>query len=187
MHDNRRNRLGCVGFFDGTRWRRRNQMEMFLKLRKLVFVLTLCACAWAQNPPQQPVPVNASSVNLPQLIPAFAPVSNGSASLVGNPGPGRYCYWIIVTYTVGNTVPTKVRPCITNGPVALSGSNYDQITFNLPPGAVSADVLRTSGIGIDQAPQGSCACAVATGNTTGTVLDQSNSLNPYSVSTFDPN
>jgi len=150
-------------------------------------VLLFAAAAVAQNPSVQPPPaVNASSVNFPQIVPALDPITSASVSLVGNPGPGRYCYWIVTNYLVGNASPVKVRPCITNGPITLSGSNYDQITFNLPAGATSADILRTSGTGIDQAPQGSCACAVATGNTSGTVQDQSNSLSAYTVTTYNP-
>ena len=146
----------------------------------IIFILSALASA------QQSQPVVASSVSIPAIVPAMNPITNASASLVGNPGSAKYCYWLVTNYVVGNTPPTKVRPCITAGPVTLSSSNYDQITFNLPPGATSADVLRTSGVGIDQAPQGSCACAVATGNTTGAVHDQSNSLSAYTVSTYDP-
>jgi hypothetical protein len=149
-------------------------------------VLFSCACAFAQNPPVIAQPVNASSVTFPPIVPALLPIANAGVSRIGNPGPARYCYWIVVNYLVGNTAPTKVRPCITNGPVTLSVSNYDQVSFDLPPQAASVDILRTTGLGIDQAPQGSCACAVASGNTTGTVTDQSNSLSAYTVTTFDP-
>jgi hypothetical protein len=155
-------------------------MSARVSLCLLLALSTLCAAQ------QQGQPIVASSVLFPQIVPAFDPITSATVSLVGNPGPARYCYWMVTNYLVGNTSPVKVRPCITNGPITLSGSNYDQVSFNLPPGAVSADVLRTSGIGMDQAPQGSCNCAVATGNTSGTVLDQSNSLNSYTVTSFDP-
>jgi hypothetical protein len=153
--------------------------------RLALCLLILCACAVAQNPSVNPQPVTASSVTFPPITPALDPITNASVSRIGNPGPARYCYWLVTNYQVGPVGPTKVRPCITNAAGTLSSSNYDQVSFNLPPGAVSVDVLRTTGSGIDQAPKGSCACAVATANTTGTVQDQSNSLSGYTVSSFD--
>jgi len=72
--------------------------------------------------------------------------------------------------------------CI-SGPGTLSGSNYIAIGFTLPTAAVSVDVLRTAS---PLGPVGACNCAVAAGNTTGQVNDQSNSLNSYTVNTFDP-
>jgi len=169
----------------GVRPRQKRRCGICLKTGILLVLATVAA--FAQNPPVQPPPaLNASSLNFPVIVPAMDPIANASVSLIGNPGPARYCYWIVTNYLVGNTTPVKIRPCITNGPITLSSSNYDQISFNLPPQAVSADILRTSGTGMDQAPQGSCACAVATANTTSTVQDQSNSLSAYTVTTFDP-
>jgi hypothetical protein len=173
----------AVSVVDGRRRRPASFSAMCDRCLGILLLLALSTFCPAQ---QQGQPVVASSVLFPQIVPAFDPITSATVSLVGNPGPARYCYWIVTNYLVGNTSPVKVRPCITNGPITLSSSNYDQVSFNFPPGAVSADVLRTSGTGMDQAPQGSCNCAVATGNTSGTVLDQSNSLNSYTVTSFDP-
>jgi hypothetical protein len=109
------------------------------------------------------------------------PVTNASVSVSGNPGPATYYYWIIAQTSVGASSPAGPFAAI-NAPNTLSVSNFNQISWSTVSGA-TYDVLRTSNTG---PPFGACNCAVATGIAVNTVNDQANSLNAYTVNTFDP-
>lgn len=117
-------------------------------------------------------------LNVPSTV-----VSNVNTSVVGTPGSCTYYYWVVGNFTVGNGSPS--------GPVAmrtsnctLSVSNYNVVGWQPSPGAATYDVLRTT---TPTAPSGACACAVATGVSGIFQADHANALNPYTVSTFDPN
>ena len=67
---------------------------------------------------------------------------------------------------------------VTNAPNTLSGSNYVTLTPTYPAGIVSIDLLKTAS---PTPPFGTCNCAVATGETSGTINDQSNATSAYTV------
>lgn len=142
--------------------------------------LLVAAPAYAQNPIASPI--QASQVVFPIQTP-LAPIRSASVSLVGNPGPATYYYWIVANYTLGSASPSTYFIAI-NAPNNLSASNYINIAPTLPPNVMSFDVLRTTS---PVPPFGSCNCAVATAVTTGSAQDQSNSLNAYNVAATDPN
>jgi len=148
------------------------------KLLSIFAILLASTVAFAQPPPA----VTASQVTIP--APYLPAVIDKSVSLVGNPGPAKYCYWIVANYTLGNAAPSFAG-CIRNGPNTLTSSNYDVINYTPPIGATSADVLRTSMGDAGPPPSGACNCAVATGDTSGSVNDQSNTLNSYTVATLN--
>ena len=112
-----------------------------------------------------------------------SPVKGANRQVVGVAGQATYYYWAVANYPIGSVVSPLGG--IRNAPNTLSGGNYVQISpFGYPAGVTSVDFLRTT---IDQAPSGACNCAVATGVTSGTVNDQSNSLSSYTVPVFNPN
>lgn len=126
-------------------------------------------------------PVTTSQLILP-LSTQLQPVSSATATVVGNPGPGTYFYWLVANYPVGSTSPAGPF-VLTGAPNTLSGSNYNQIIPTYPAGVTSLDLLRTL---TPTQPIGVCNCAVATGVTSGTINDQSASLSGYTVTPFSP-
>lgn len=117
-----------------------------------------------------------------QLLDAPQKVQNASVFVTGNPGPATYYYWIVTNGAIGASSPAGPFQVI-NAPNTLTGSNFNQISWNNALGAVSFDVLRTSTPG---PPSGACNCAVATTVAGSSTSDQSNTLNAYTVNTFDP-
>ena len=104
-----------------------------------------------------------------------APVSVISTSVSGTAGSVTYYYWVVARYPIGLVQPLTYG-VVNNAPSTLNGSNFDQISFNLVPGATSYDLLRTN----TPSFPGSCTCAVSTGNTSSPINDQSNTLSSYS-------
>ena len=148
-------------------------------------ILVGCVPAWGQ---QEGIPGGAPYVShqavlfLPLGVNA-APVTGASLQVVGVPGQTLYCYWAVANYQIGSVL--SALGCVNSANATLSGSNYDAIFPNVyPPGVTNVDFLRTSTIA---PPSGACNCAVATGVTSGTVNDQSNSLSSYTVSLLNIN
>jgi hypothetical protein len=117
-----------------------------------------------------------------QLLDAPQKVQTASVFVSGNPGPATYYYWIVTNGLAGASSPAGPFQ-IGNAPNTLSVSNFNQISWNSALGAVSFDVLRTS---TPAPPFGACNCAVATAVAGSSTSDQSNTLNAYTVNTFDP-
>ncbi|MFL6311648.1 MAG: hypothetical protein ACJ71W_06040 [Terriglobales bacterium] len=109
-------------------------------------------------------------------------VNFGSAVNSGNPGPASYYYWVVSNYAIGNSTPAGPF-IVTNGPNTLSSGSGVTVSWRTSSGAISYDLLRTS---TSAMPVGACNCAVAAGVTGSSTTDQSNTLNAYTVSTFDP-
>ncbi|HZU30680.1 MAG TPA: hypothetical protein VFB79_06165 [Candidatus Angelobacter sp.] len=151
---------------------------------KKILVLTLCisGVAFSQSSPGPGAQDYSARRITFALEDPPQQVQNAGVSRIGNPGPATYYYWIVSNSAAGASSPAG--PFLgSQGPNALSSTNFFQISWNTVPGATSYDVLRTT---IPFTPSGACACAVATGNTSGTVNDQSNTLNPYTVNALDP-
>jgi hypothetical protein len=158
-------------------------MAPIMKKLLILFLITFLAVSLcsAQSPPSPPV--STSQLTFPLFTLNLTPVTSYSAQLVGNPGPGTYFYWFVANFPVGSTAPSGPLQ-VTGAPNLLSGSNYIQVNFVSPVGASSVDVLRTTS---STPPTGACNCAVSVGATSSPVNDQSNSLNGYTVTPFDPN
>jgi len=101
-------------------------------------------------------------------------VTSVSAQTVGVAGLRNYYYWVVANLPIGQTQAAMAQ--VGNAPNTLSGSNYVQVNWNLM-GATSYDVLRTSTPTLPN----TCTCAVATGNTTGSVNDTGAGLSSYTV------
>ncbi len=153
--------------------------------RSLIIVLIAAALGTAAaaqtSSGGSPVPGTFSQLTIPLSQPP-QPVPSGSAQVVGNPGPQTFYYWVVSDYLIGNSSPAGPF-LVPNAPNVLSAANYDVVNWSPAPGASSYDVLRTA---TPAAPSGACNCAVATGVTGGSVLDQSNTLLSYTVSSLDP-
>jgi hypothetical protein len=155
---------------------------------KLASRRVLCGClllfasiAWGQVNNQTATDYIAKRLVFP-LIDAPQSVPSASVSVNGNPGPATYFYWIVSQSLAGASSPAG--PFMLSGaPNALSGSNFDQISWQSASNAISYDVLRTT---TPFMPAGACNCAVATGITGNSVNDQSNSVNAYTVRELDP-
>jgi hypothetical protein len=144
------------------------------RLAQLATLLFLAALGWAQQPAP---PISTSTLSLPVLT-QLAPVNTAQISLVGNPGPVTYYYWVVVNYEVGSTAPVFVGSFAT-APNTLSSSNYLVISPNYPSTPyTSIDLLRRTDL---STPTGACNCAVATGVTAGSINDQSNTRLSYTV------
>lgn len=111
------------------------------------------------------------------------PVPSASITLVGNPGPATYNFWIVANYTIGNSQPAGPFT-LSSGPNSFSASNYARVSWTGAPGALTYDVLETP---TSFPPSGACGCAVATGQVGSTFNVVSNSLNAYVVSSIDAN
>jgi hypothetical protein len=140
----------------------------------LCWVLLASLAAFAQNSP----PVSTVQATFPVYSANIQPVTQASTVLVGNPGPQTYYYWLVTKYTLGDSSP--IGPFVVSGaPNTLSVSNYVAVTPVYLLGIASVSLLRTS---TATPPVGACNCAVATAVTSGTINDQANSLNAYTVS-----
>lgn len=125
---------------------------------------------------QAQVPTN---VNLQSPVPP-APVA--SVNVVGNQGGAVYTYWVVVNYA-GGAVVGQGR-IVQRAPVVLTVSNFVNIGWTALPGAVTYDVVRTT---LTDQFTGSCsACAVATGLTEISTVDNGGMLTDYSMGTAAP-
>jgi len=152
-------------------------------LRLFALVAFFASVAWAQDPLPAVSPQTAASITAwPIYTLNIAPVKGANKQVIGVAGQTTYYYWAVANFPIGSVLSPLGK--ITTAPNTLSSGNYVQISpFGYPAGVTSVDFLRTT---IDQAPTGACNCAIATGVTSGTVNDQSNSLSSYTVPVFNP-
>ena len=132
---------------------------------------------------QQAPPIETSQLSLPIYSVNIAPATQANTSIVGNPGTTTIYYWMVSNFLLGQSSPQG--PFIVNtAPTTLSSGNYVIFTPVYPGGGLlSIDLLKTS---TPVMPIGACACAVATGLTSGSVNDQSNSTSSYTVNPAKP-
>ena len=150
----------------------------------IAFVMFAACITFAQNPTQNggvPPPITAAQLNLP-LLTDLPPVFQANTAIVGNPGTGTYHYWLVANYTFGQAPISKMFR-IDNGPTVLSSGNYVTITPVYPAGALSVDLLKTTG---NSPPSGVGNYAVATGITTGAISDTGGALSSYNVAPANP-
>lgn len=133
-------------------------------MRKLFYsYLLVIATLWGQN-----------SITLTSGPPQS--VTSVTANRVGNQGNSTYYYWVVANWAAGQSPASMTQ--VSFAPDTLTGSNYIALSWNLVPGAISYDVLRTSTPNLV-----SCAsCAVATGLTTNTRNDTGGALGAYTYS-----
>ncbi len=150
-----------------------------------LIALLVCSPSWGQSAnPTGTQPVTTQTLAIPLLNAPQSPQSL-TDSQVGTPGPTSsiYYYWVVADFLVGNSTPAGPVPAY-NANTTLNGSNYNMQSWAPVANAVSYDVLRTT---TPTMPTGACACAVVVATTSTTANDQSNSLNAYTVNTFNPN
>jgi hypothetical protein len=150
----------------------RNSKKNFLY--SMSCILLLASLAWSQT--GQP-PISTTQLILPVFETNIAPATQANAARVGNPGPQTIYYWMVTNFTLGSSSPVGPFSVI-NAPNTLSSGNYVVFTPSYPAGIASIDLLKTSR---PTPPSGACNCAVATGVTSGTISDQSNSTSSYTV------
>ena len=153
-----------------------------MKKHFLILLVLAAIGAWGQSSAVAP-PVTTSQLTL-QLQDAPGQVSIASFNRAsGNPGYRTLYYWIVTQGTAGASSPAGPF-AVQQAPNTMSASAT--IIGSWPPAANAAsyDVLRTSS---PTPPQGACNCAVATGVSTTSVTDNSESLSSYTVAELDPN
>jgi hypothetical protein len=151
---------------------------MLKTLRQLGLAVLLMAISAAAQNPQTAPPLSTSKLSFPVYTLNATSVPFASVNTVGATGQQQYCYWFVANFQIGSVMSSPF--CVPNSANTLSGSNYNAIFPIYPAGVLNIDTLRTTSPFV--APSGACNCAVATGTTSGNVLDQSNSLNSYTVS-----
>ena len=154
-------------------------MKRISLLFLFTFLLTTVCPAQQPQPVVQQVDTNRVNVYLPAPP---SPVPSGAAAVIGNSGPATYYYWVVARNAVANSQPAGPFTALF-APNSLSSSNYNQVSWQPSNTATGYDVLRTLDPNV---PQGTCNCAVATNVTSTTQNDQSNSLNAYTVTNFNP-
>jgi hypothetical protein len=142
-----------------------------------LFVLLLGNFAFAQQPVTTPLVTLPLSVGVP-----YPPTPGGPPSVVGAGGSATYYYWLVSEFSVGNSSLSGPY-AVYDAPNTLTSGNYVGLSWNPVPGASSYDVLRTTST---NAPGGACNCAVVVGTSSTSANDQSNSLNSYTVASFQP-
>lgn len=163
------------------------------KLIPLILLLVSAIAATAQVDFAPPFPPTDAKPNrAPQVSTemAYFPIfqlnvqkmPGATLQIQGAGGQTSYCYWAVVNYQIGSV--TGLLGCVNGVANTLSSGNYVTIFPQAyPPQSTGVDFLRTTST---LAPTGACNCAVATGVTSGSVNDQSNSLSSYTVPLFDP-
>ncbi len=154
-----------------------------MTLRITFAILLLAGGLFAQNP-VGPQPLDTTTIAMHMLEPPVPPggVTIGFTGAPGSSAKTVY-YWLVSNFTVGNSTVGGPYPGF-NAPTTLSVSNFFTVYWQPALGANSYDLLRTS---TPTPPTGACNCAVATGITGISQVDQSNSLSAYTVTTFPPN
>jgi hypothetical protein len=148
-------------------------------------LLFLAPGTWHLTPAfaQQPIaPTSVSTFNVEILTPALTPVSQVSASVIGNGGSSTFYYWIVARYAAGNATPSAPGLVI-SAPNRLTGANYVRVSWNYVPNATGYDVLRTTA---PQLPNGAATIAVALNVAVTTRNDTGGALLAYSLSTLKP-
>jgi len=160
-----------------------------MKTLTIAAILSLVSLAapklWSQGGGfPNPVPVSATNL---QAFPIYtlnvAPVSGATLTVNGQPGQANLCYWAVANFQVGAVV--SPLGCVPNAPNTLSSQNNITINlFNFPTGTTGVDILQNHD-GTKQ-PHGTGNFAVATGVTSGTISQTSNTLSSYAVPDFNP-
>jgi hypothetical protein len=142
-----------------------------------ILFLLLGSFGFAQQPVTTPLVTLPLSVGVP-----YPPTPGGPPSVVGAGGSATYYYWLVSEFSVGNSSLSGPY-AVYDAPNTLTSGNYVGLSWNPVPGASSYDVLRTTST---NAPGGACNCAVVVGTSSTSANDQSNSLNSYTVASFQP-
>lgn len=145
-------------------------------MKRTILFFSLALAVFGQNPPN----ITTKQITLPISASPVAP-TQGSATVLGNPGPATYYFWVVANFPVGNASPAG--PFIAqNAPNTISASDTIFVSWN-PTGAASYDLLLTNSA---TPPAGACNCAVATGQVNPYVTVSSGSTSAYTVQTFAP-
>jgi hypothetical protein len=148
----------------------------------ILLFLVCSALAFAQEPGGNAAQQTVTKQVVFPLFTLFpAPATQANIAHVGNPGRAQICYWMVTNYQLGQSSvqPAGSANCYPTAPDILSGTRYVTVTPVYPVGIASIDLLKTS---TPTPPSGACNCAVATGVTSGTINDQSNSTLSYTIS-----
>lgn len=152
------------------------KVKKFLVLALLLALM--CAAALAQTPQGAGPYISPEGIVFPLQNPPSG-VSSASVKNTGNTGQRVFWYWIVVQGEFGAATPS--------GPFALYQAanlfgepNGAQLNWQPVAGALSYDVLRTAE---GTSPSGNCNCAVATELSATTLVDDSESLGAYTVTT----
>ena len=124
-------------------------------MKKLLCFLIL-GCMTIAGYGQNPTPVTAKILTLPLLNAPVAPAS-GSATVLGNPGPATYYFWVVATSLAGNASPAGPFAAV-RAPNQISAQDQIFVSW-ASTGAQSYDLLMTSTTAM---PSGACSCAIAT-------------------------
>ena len=145
-------------------------------MKRTILFFSLALAVFGQNPPN----ITTKQITLPISASPVAP-TQGSATVLGNPGPATYYFWVVANFPVGNASPAG--PFIAqNAPNTISASDTIFVSWN-PTGAASYDLLLTNSA---TPPAGACNCAVATGQVNPYLTVSSGSTSAYTVQTFAP-
>lgn len=138
----------------------------------LVILLWMFASVngWAQDR------VNTKEVHVVDA----APVTQVMNASIGTkvPGSRSLYYWVVSKDAAGNTSLPSGPFYTKYAPTIVSAANPISLTFQPIKGIVSYDVLRTTN---NTPPTGDCACAVASGIKSTSLIDKSENLNAYTV------
>jgi hypothetical protein len=150
-------------------------------MRKLIILsfLTLLAIAGVAQPPDS---TEVNKLVLKLQNPPQMPTYVSAARTLGNPSPRVLYYWVVTHNNNGASTPAGPGAAV-SAPSSLSGAATITVSWANVAGAVSYDVLRTDS---PTMPTGACNCAVATGVTTTTATDSSDTLQIYTLNTLDP-
>jgi hypothetical protein len=108
-------------------------------MKRRIALFAFCLLPFALRGQGNPPPVTAQQLIMPLSVGAPAQASEVSISRAGQPGYGRYYYWVVSNYTIGSSSPAG--PFIAPGaPSTLSSSDFFTIAWN-DPGAASHDVV----------------------------------------------
>lgn len=131
----------------------------------------------AQSQPMLPSPyISQGGIVFPLLGPPQAVATATVTSATGARGGATVNYWIVTNALLGQS--QVAGPFQISGTTGPSPANALTVTWQPVSGAVSYDLLRSSG---STPPQAACNCAVATGLTTPSYTDTGAALTAYTV------
>lgn len=119
--------------------------------------------------------------NLNMLSPV-PPAPVASVNVVGNQGTATYTYWVVVNYAGGAVIGQAAT--VQRAPATLTGGNFVNIGWTTLQGAVTYDVVRL--LPPNQFTGTCSSCAVATGLTTTSTVDNGGVLGSYSLGASAP-
>ena len=135
---------------------------------------------------QQAPPIYTSQVNMPLYSVNLAPVTQANTAVVGTPGNTTIYYWMVSNFLLGQS--SADWPV--HSPKCRRDSDFRQlcaIHTRVSPGRRRSTERRYPKTSTITPPIGACNCAVATGQVSGTVNDQSNATTSYTLSPVNPN